>query len=51
MRVEQLSPFELDVLGPLFRNVGEKIKHKIEGRATWRATRCAARALWARVAS
>ena len=30
MRVEQLSPFEVDVLGPLFRNVGEKIKHKIE---------------------
>lgn len=42
MRVQQLSPFEVDVLGPLFRNVGEKVKHKIEVRV-WRHTACAAR--------
>ena len=29
-RTQQLSPFEIDVLGPLFRNVGEKLKHKVE---------------------
>ena len=29
-RVQQLSPFELDVTGPLFRNIGEKIRHKVE---------------------
>ena len=29
-RVQQLSPFEIDVLGPLFRNVGDKIRHKVE---------------------
>lgn len=29
-RIQQLSPFEIDVLGPLFRNIGHKIKHKVE---------------------
>ena len=29
-RIQQLSPFELDIMGPFFRNVGEKIKHKVE---------------------
>lgn len=29
-RIQQLSPFEADVLGPLFRNIGEKVKHKFE---------------------
>jgi hypothetical protein len=39
-RVQQLSPFEADVLGPLFRNVGEKIKHKVEVRfQMWSGTR------------
>lgn len=28
-KTRQLSPFELDVVGPLFRNVGDKIKHKV----------------------
>lgn len=28
-RVQQLSPFEVDILGPLFRNIGGKIKHKV----------------------
>lgn len=32
-RVQQLSPFELDVTGPLFRNVAEKIRHKVEVRS------------------
>jgi hypothetical protein len=27
--VQQLSPFEIDVLGPLFRNIGYKIRHKV----------------------
>lgn len=31
-RIEQLSPFEIDVIGPLFRNIGEKFKHKVEVR-------------------
>ena len=30
MRVQQLSPFEVDVLGPLFRDVAHKVKHKVE---------------------
>lgn len=29
-RTQQLSPYEIDVLGPLFRNIGEKLKHKVE---------------------
>lgn len=29
-RIRQLSPFELDVLGPLFRDIPAKIKHKVE---------------------
>ena len=28
-KTRQLSPFELDVVGPLLRNVGDKIKHKV----------------------
>jgi hypothetical protein len=34
MRTQTLSPFEYDVIGPLFRNMGHKIQHKIEVRAT-----------------
>jgi hypothetical protein len=41
-RVQQLSPFEVDVLGPLFRNVGEKVKHKLEVRSRLAATAPAA---------
>ena len=33
MRVQQLSPFEADVLGPLFRDIGSKFKHKVEVRS------------------
>lgn len=29
-RVQMLSPFEVDTLGPLFSNIGPKLKHKIE---------------------
>lgn len=29
-KVRQLSPFELDVVGSLFRNAGEKFRHKVE---------------------
>jgi hypothetical protein len=29
-RTQQLSPYEIDILGPLFRNIGEKLKHKVE---------------------
>jgi hypothetical protein len=29
-RIQQLSPFEVDVLGPLFRDIGGKVKHKLE---------------------
>ena len=29
-KIQTLSPFEIDVLGPLFRNVGDKIKHKFQ---------------------
>ena len=29
-RIQQLSPFEVDVLGPLFRDIGHKFKHKVE---------------------
>lgn len=29
-RIQQLSPFEVDVLGPLFRDTGSKLRHKIE---------------------
>lgn len=36
--MQQLSPFELDVTGPLFRNIGEKIRHKVE---VSRASPCA----------
>jgi len=41
-RIQQLSPFEIDVLGPLFKDIGAKVKHKIEvrarGAAAWRRT-------------
>ena len=29
-RTQQLSPFEIDVLGPLFRNMGANLRHKVE---------------------
>ncbi len=29
-KIRQLSPFELDVLGPLFRDIPGKIRHKFE---------------------
>lgn len=32
-RIRQLSPFELDVVGPLFRDIPAKLKHKVEVRA------------------
>ena len=30
VRIQQLSPFEVDLIGPLFKNQIEKIKHKVE---------------------
>lgn len=45
-RIQQLSPFEVDILGPLFRNIGEKFKHKFEVRnAARRHTLCTLTAL------
>lgn len=35
-RIQQLSPFEIDVLGPLFRDIGGKVKHKLEVRVDCR---------------
>lgn len=29
-RIQQLSPFEVDILGPLFKDIGGKVKHKLE---------------------
>ena len=29
-RTQQLSPFEIDVRGPLFRNMGANLRHKVE---------------------
>jgi hypothetical protein len=47
-RIQQLSPFEVDVLGPLFRNVGEKIKHKLEVRRVAAAATPCYRRRWNR---
>ena len=36
-KMRQLSPFELDVVGSLFRNAGEKFRHKVRALACARA--------------
>lgn len=29
-KIKQLSPFEVDIVGPLFRDLAGKLKHKLE---------------------
>ena len=29
-KIQQLSPFEVDIVGPLFRDLAGKLKHKLE---------------------